>query len=318
MTRSIVAIVLTLLAAGALAGCGIGPRIRVEAPSPPEPELWFPAGATILEGFEIDPEPGPWRLGDRVLLGIRVTQAGRDSTLYLLTELVGPPNSSRVFTVTTRTDNGPVTLQSPTCRTRMHLYDEQGRLLQVSSGTVPTMILNCGPYEAAAEELRIQEALRRGERREDQPYDERAMRGYIAFIAFGQSSGRNRLLAGMVRRVVRRPPLLGLLLDRGLYLGWDENGPTRMPDFTAGPALRLPTSRLPLYARAGGRDAARAVLLAAPSSPPIGLCGGLIEATIQHPTQPGTRAYVRLLAAQRGTGEVVAALDPQVTASRRP
>ncbi len=302
-------LVAMLLAPGALcAGCA-GSRARApEAPPPDEAGAPFAAAASILDGFEVDPEPGTWRVGDRVLLGIQFWRAGEETTLYMLTELVGEPDLfGQSFQIkATPLNQPPVTLESPTCPTRIRLYDEHARLIQESDGRVPTMILNCGPFEFATEAVRVSEAVRTGQRPEDQPFNERSLRGFMVFIAFGESSGRNKVLSGLVSRMVDRPPLVQLLFRRSLVIGWPyDDPPAPHPAIRLGDGPELPAFRLPLDAAINDRPAAAAVLTVVPSTPPIGLCGGVVEAEIRHPTRADTRAHVKLLAARRGTGAEV-------------
>lgn len=303
--------ILCLVGAMACLGACAGARRAspvAAAPTGEEPD--FAAAAGILDGFEIDPEPGPWRVGDRVLLGLRFWRAGEATTLYMLSELTGVPEFDRPFEVTARPQNHPrVTVTSPTCRTRIRVYDDAGVLIQESQGRLPTTILNCGLYDGAMGELAIQSAVAGGGRREDQPFNERALRGFFAFIVFGQSTGRNKVIADLVARLIDRPPLVSLLLRRELTLGWiDGAGPAPGESVRLG-GLERPTCSFPIAASINGRPAASAVLKVIPSTAPVGLCGGMIEADVRHPRHAESRAHVRLLAARRGDGPEVAPLE---------
>lgn len=263
-------------------------------------EPGFPAAASILSGLDIDPDAGPWRIGDSTLLGITVARAGEQSTLYMLTELVAPSAGTPNYVMETTTARGVVTYSSPMCRTRIRLFDASGTQIQESDGAIPTMILNCGPYETAA--ANIERVGRGGAAEMDPGLEDRACIGFITFLAFGESSGKNRLLADLISRVVRRPPLLSLLTNRTIAISIAETIPVRLPDrpLTGGGAL--PVSSVPLRVEIAGSSAVGAALTLAPSCPPIGLVGGILAADIRHPSEPGTWAQVRLLAARRGDG----------------
>lgn len=296
--------ILAILLLSLAAGCA-GTRTAAIAPPTPIGEPDFPAAAFILTGLEIDPTAGPWRMGDRALLGITVSREGKLTTLYMLTELVAPRAGDRAYAISMTPRNGePVTYSSPYCRTRIRLYDDSGRLIQESDGAIPTMVLNCGPYEAAMAGIANADRLARGEERKPGPRDDRACIGFIAFLAFGESSGKNKILSELVGRVVRRPTLLGFLMDRTLSLSMPELGGGTLPDLPmpGGPPLRR--CIIPLVADIGGSTAVRTTLTLAPSCPPIGLVGGVMSANIRHPTEPDNWAQVRLLAARRGEGAV--------------
>jgi hypothetical protein len=263
-----------------------------------------------MQGFDIDPSPGQWRVGDRVLLGIRVTRAGVESTLYMTTEIVGTPEFPPAFTVTTSPQGRPrLRLSSPTCATRIMLYDEHGTLIQETKGRIPTMILNCGPSESALGDLRAQEEIRNGAKHEDVAIDDRAIIGFMAFLTFGQSSGKNRVMSDLVGRIVQRPSIISLVIDPSLWFGWKDGGPTAAPQETLG-SCSLPAYTLPMEVRAAGRPVASTDITVVPATPPIGICGGVVRADVRHPSEPGTFAQVRLLAARRDDGADFSALEP--------
>lgn len=295
-------------------GCSTSRTPPLPVPAPTIADTEFPAAASILQGMEVDTAPSnPWHVGDRILLGISVTRREETTTLYMETEITDPPSFDHVFNVTGHPPGRPsITLSSFTCKTRIRLYDETGKLIQESDGSVPTMILNCGPFEAAAEELRIRSVVAEGQKREDQPFHERSMIGFMVFMTFGQSSRRNSVLENIVGRVVRRPSLIELVLDPTLSFAWTEGGPSALPDARLG-AVTRPAYRVPMQVSAARTVVANTILTIVPSTRPIGLCGGVIEADVQHPTEPGTHAHMRLLAAKRGDGTAVPVLEPMRT-----
>jgi hypothetical protein len=299
------------LACATLAGCATSSKPPLAVPAPTIADTEFPAAASILQGIEVDTEPSQlWHVGDRILLGITVTRHEETTTLYMETEIAGTPSYDRMFVVTGHPKGRPsIKLSSFTCKTRIRLYDETGKLIQESDGRVPTMILNCGPFEAAAEEVRIRNAEAEGHKREDQAFHERSMIGFMVFLTFGQSSRRNSVLENVVGRVARRPSLIELVLDPTLSFSWSGAGPTPLPDARLG-ETRRPAYRVPMEVSAAGKVVANTALTIVPSTRPIGLCGGVIEADVQHPSEQGTHAHMRLLGAKRGDGPAVPVFEP--------
>lgn len=288
-----------LLACSLAVGCA---SARSLAPRPAAaPSGDWPAATRLLDGFDLAAPGDPWRIGDRVLLGVRTERGGRITVRYVLVELVeGTDLKTRLSFDGTVGDGGRrVVLVSPPSRlTRLTVFDEEGRRLVESRGAIPDKLLNNGltgllgltqtnrPSTLPATTLR------------DQAID-RAMLGMMTLVQFGASSGGNEALASMTREVIDTPSLWSLLTRRPT-LGLDTS------DVRAGrvdfAGEDRPSAEVSVEASFNDERVLNLRAIAVENRPPIGLASGIVRADGQHPTDPARRLRLEVLAARRGSG----------------
>lgn len=278
------------------------------APSRPD----WPAASRLLAGFDLGEIDGDWHLGDRVLLGVRSERASRVTVRYLLVELVeGIDEKTRLTFNAELSDKirQTVHVAPPSRRTRLTVFDESGKQLARSDGTIPDRLLNNGLFGLLGN-LPSATAPTTATAPATVPTDdtislariksvERAVLALMALVQFSASQGSNSAITSMVREVIDTPSLWSLL--------------TRRPTLSINAVdAKADTAR---FADRDWRVAAVALDLsfndelilnvearAVESRPPIGLVSGIFKAEGHHPTDSGRSLTLELLAAKRGTG----------------
>lgn len=308
MLRWTVSCILPLLAA--LGGCGSRPSPTIVVPAPDAATLTcaadFPAAAGILPGFELADGPVQWRIGDRVLLGIRFTRRDRCTHRLLLVELSGEQSEGGGIEFKASSRNRPYTLRSDVVRTRMTLYDETGTVIEEAAGRFPVKLLGFGLYDGARWSIGASDpdAMAAVASSLDDAEFDRMMRGWLTLFSFSGSLNRRGIFQEMMESVVARPSLLAMLLNPSVAMTSQPPGPSTgvpwSPASTDHAAIE--TIEVPLTLSIAGKTALTGSVTAARPVAPLSLCGGVLRARAENPDDPGTSIEIRLLGASRGEG----------------
>lgn len=265
----------------------------------------FAAAGSILSGFDLAPTAADWQIGDRVLFAVRGTKPAGVTTRYLLVELTGEldPDAESAKARSIR-GSREYDFRWNLVRTRLTLFDEQGKQVQQTFGRFPRQLLGCGLYDgaapiadaAAAGTTDILEALKSTEAE-----DERQTRGWMTLMVFSGSLNRRGMFRDMMSDVVARPSLIKILFNPTAALESESPGPTHAPGWPQA-APPLPTVRVPLMLSIAGEPALQGEVLACTPVAPLSLVGGILKAEGRNPEKPDVRVEVILLACARGSG----------------
>lgn len=299
------------VAAGALLLCGCaggGERGAALAPAAPGAAAAGPfhAGGAILAGFELPPAgearggAATWRVGDRVLLGLRFVQDGRETVRYIGIELDDVLYGSVRMTIT-RKDGTTREYVSLEHTTRITMYDEAGVLLAEVGGGIPSLLMDVGVYDAARVDVRTRAAGEDPASAELAEEDRRVSElGWAGVAALSSSMRENRILSDLLTDLARRPPWWRLILRPTVALNYAEPYASEAPPWSPAAGVCLPAYLVPLEMEISGEPALSGEVTVVPVRGPLALCGGLVHASVRRARDPGTHAEIRLLACRRG------------------
>jgi hypothetical protein len=304
----------------AVALAGLAAACAGPAPVPPPFDLApftacdpaaFPGAAAVLAGFAAPDDDPAMRIGDAALLGIELHRDGTVERQLLLLEVVDlhwrVPDEVRIggvvqpdgggvrvrrrqgFRVTSTgvegTGSGPQTrdhlIQPVDVRLTRTVADDRAEATAedaAATSTVATLYeeplaVGWWPYAAPAVDS-------------SQPQRVDAARLHALDHAFA--------LTMSMQALAENDPVLQALLFRVV----DPPSLWSVVTSFAGIADEVRPARLEL--RVNDATAAWATLLVARPRDATRVCGGLVGAIVQHPSDPGRRAVVRLLATRRG------------------
>lgn len=264
------------------------------------------AGASILSGFDLAPSRNDWQIGDRVLLGIRFSRPDRADTIrFLLVELTNRLDPKMIKFHSTSRSGKAHKFSSFAAQTRLALYDEQGRLIDESTGRFAVQLLGCGLFDGvhfSAEHPEYKGRMNEMVKSLDDRQWHSMHEGWLTLISFSSSLGRRGMFRDMLDDLVAKPGWLRMLLNPSVALGFADGWPAFDESWspTGEPGLR--TIRVPLLCRIADRDGARADVVVTEPVAPLSLCGGVLAINAENADDPRVQLQARLLAAQRGTG----------------
>ncbi len=298
----------------AAAGCGVaGDVARVEPAVERRREMTLvEIGAQILSGMEVAASREEWRIGDRVLIGVRATKPTGVTTRLVLVELTDQLDAKGTGYESAGGGGGggggkkrerTYEFKSDVAQTRITLFDETGAKIGEATGRFPVKLLGYGPYDGAEPMVGHADAMTDEDflgKLPDAEFD-RVMRGWGSLFTFSGSLGKKGMFKQMMDDVIVKPSLLRMILHPSAGLTFGANQwPTREQAWDAGGGVR--TIRVPLELTISDRPALKVELLAAEPLAPLSLCGGLIRASGYRPDDANVRVDLELLGAARGAG----------------
>jgi hypothetical protein len=282
-------------------------QARVIEPAPQEAA--FPGSASILDGFDLATSPEDWQIGDRVLVGVRVTNPRRgdgETVRMLLIELTDRHNVTPLISFrASPAGREPYSVTAGAYFTRLTIYDAEGRELSRGVGRFPDRIMGHGLYDGAAPSVgRARDAAGNIDVSglSDEAY-ERELLGWLSLFSFSTSLGKSTIFMPLVKDVLARPSWLRMLFNQDVELGMGEAHEVRLEAWApGGSGVPVDAVSMPLTCAIAGKRAAAARVQAARPVAPLGLTGGVVSVVGSNADKPDVRFEVRVLAAARGTG----------------
>jgi hypothetical protein len=262
----------------------------------------FPAAASILTGFDLASTPEAWNIGDRVLLLLRMEKSGVATDRFLLVELTDRLDVFHTVEMSAKSSRGPIRLSSSTAGTKITLFDASGATIDQAEGRFPSDLLGYGLTDGAMpyvgrplNDPTVVDSL-------TEEQFERMMRGWMTLFSFSGSLNKKGMFNQMLKDVVARPSLLGMLLNPTASMGMGDPGPTVGPVWSADGRAQLETVDVPLELTISGKKSMIGRVTAATPVAPLSLCGGVLSVQAFNADTPTTRLEIRLLATERGKG----------------
>lgn len=310
---------IALVVASLAAGCG--------APPPPRPPLvlepftalrpeYFPGAPSVLSGFATGDDSTPMRIGDTALLGLEVHRDASIERQLLLLEVVdlhwrpaqnvvinGVPRpdgagvkvrSSRTFTITWTPKPMADAGAAPEVEQRSHAvypvdvrltrFDAAGISLGTSVATLHEQPLATGWWPYTQPDLDLV------------AFDH----AFALTMSMQELAARDAVLQDLLFRVVDQPSLWSIVthLGVGVVVKWEATKAPPAPVAVDGFAGEVRT--WPFELQVNGDTASWVTMLVSQPHGGTRVCGGLVGAIAQHPTDQGRLAVVRLLATRRG------------------
>lgn len=164
------------------------------------------------------------------------------------------------------------------------------------------------PFYSAGSAPRSAEVLKRAKPFTDAvqltPEEERLTFGvYFSVMTFFSTAMEIDAFEDVLGQVVDKPSLWSLAKNRGLRVDlnfwwmWVQNVAA---DRTG---VALPAYRFPIKIFMNGALGVTSTLAVTMPRPPLEACAGILAICAEHPTEPGRRVFIRLLAARRAGGE---------------
>lgn len=288
----------------AVTGCTAPPTTRPPLELAPFLALraaHFPGAASLLQGFAAPDADPAMRVGDAALLGLELRRNGKSERHLILLEVAAIPQQARSaglagqrvtsrFTVTAAGPQPDATTNTEERSHVVHAIDvrltrfaEDGRRLRTSVARLFEEPLATGfwPHTEPA----------KGE-----------LAGDYAFaltMSLQELAGRDAVLQDLLFRVVDEPSLWSLATHLGaaVVLRWEpRSAPAEVVGIAGHPSVRKARCEL----RVNGDSASWLDLLVTKPQGATRVCGGLVGAIAQHPSEPDRLAVLRLLATRRG------------------
>lgn len=299
------------LCAAAVGGCSSPPR---EIAIPPVATMASDASAgasfvvapSILSGFELADSPDDWRIGDQVLLGIRLNKPEGETVRLLHVELMDMVNQTPQIRFKATPVGRPVYwFESGLYFTKLSMYDEDGKLLQRAVGRFAKKLMGHGLFDGAAP-LVGRPRLPNGDLDTSGLSDEEAERellGWLSLYAFSMSMNKKGMFNEMMKDVVARPSLIAMLLNPSLSLSLGRDMQLEWHAWRPAGAegMEVEGVTIPLTCAIANKVGAVARVHAARPVAPLGLTGGVVSIVGNNADKPEIKFEVRLLAAKRGT-----------------
>jgi len=281
------------------------------APPPTAGELDRVAAA-LLDGIEEPADDAEWRVGDRVLLSIRVERPGRAPLIRLVRATVAEiPREGALEWEDGRREYRDASgalrvVSSGRLGVDLEIFDARGRLLSEGRSDVPERFLREGLRDAMLD-LARQAARVREHGGSDlapaavlDPFLEswsRFVHGQLALLRLlTRHPGVADLRAEIVDATVDLPSFWSMLFARPRVLRFECGF-----DRTERGAIRgQPVVGMPIVVSLDDRPVFRYRIEAAPCRPPLLPTAGVMRLEGEHPTEAGRRFTVELLAARRG------------------
>lgn len=286
------------------AGCAAPPTARPPLALAPFLALrpaHFPGAASLLQGFAAPDDDPTMRVGDAALLGLELRRNGKSERQLILLEVAAipqqPPSVGSAPQRLTSRFEVTATVQKPDATTsteershvvhaidvRLTRFAEDGQRLRTSVARLFEEPLATGfwPYtELAADELAGDYAS-------------------ALTMSLQNLAGRDAVLQDLLFRVVDEPSLWSLATHLGVavVLRWNASG---APDEAPGVADHASVRKARCELLVNGDSASWLELLLTKPQGATRVCGGLVGAIAQHPSEPDRLAVVRLLATRRG------------------
>lgn len=300
-------LLILMLAPSVLAACASPPpAVSLPAIAAPAPDAVFAPGAAILSGFEIATSPEEWRIGDQILLGIRVVKPGTETIRFLHVELLKQRNPKLVIEMEATSEGRPTYIfRSSACHTRLSLYDEKGAMLAEMTGRYPEKLLGRGLYDAAAPAaVRARATVSPAAAVSDEEA-ERELLGWLSLFSFSMSMNKKGMFNDMMKDVIARPSLVAMLFNPNITLAMGDEAELQLREWAPTPGVRIDGVTVPLSCTIANKLGAVARVHAAKPVAPLGLSGGVVSIEGNNADKPDIRFEVRLLAARRGrAGEI--------------
>jgi hypothetical protein len=282
----------------------------------------FPGASAMLAGFDAPVADGEWRVGDEVLLGLRLARDGACRHWLLHLRLAEPlarepgADSAPLPPVAwpLRVNGVDTVVASAACRVHATVADADGAALGRCEPLLPRDLLAAGFADACrlVGARRAQRAEAGASGRDEgagggdggdafyRGVDVQPLaRATVAAVALLQVVQEDGVLAPLLWEVVERPSLWSVVTSLGvralLRPRFHDAEPTPSPVAAAGSAWRVPMTLL-----VNDDPALLTELYVVPSAPPFALCGGIVAAMARHPTDPSLELSLVLLAARRG------------------
>jgi len=276
----------------------------------------FPGAPSVLSGFATEDGSTPMRIGDAALLGLEVHRDGWIERQLLLLEVadlhwrpaqgvvingVARPDGggvkvrpSHTFTITWTTRPAADADAEPEVEQRSHAVnpvdvrltrlDAAGRSLGTSVATLYEQPLATGwwPYTQPVRDVVAHD------------------HAFALTMSMQELAARDAVLQDLLFRVVDTPSLWSIAthLGVGVVVKWKATNPPPAPVAVDGFAGEVRT--WPFELQVNGDTASWVTMLVSQPHSGTRVCGGLVGAIAQHPTDPRRLAVVRLLAMRRG------------------
>jgi hypothetical protein len=270
----------------------------------------FPAPRHLLRGFDERQPEGPFRVGDEVLLGLRLRKAleVRNWLLQLrvleATALDASGQPVKPVTWSLRINGELQQFASQVCRVEVIVMDEYGLELGRSQPCLPSDFLSHG----------MAAACRFVQARRDQPSGWRRRRGRdfdrqadlrplaeatVAAVALLQVVQEDSVLAPILWQIIEKPSIWSVVANMGAKVMLRPSFHLVSRAESPVPKLREPAWHLPLALEVNQQPALNVDLLITDATPPFSLAGGLLGATASHPTDATRELSLLLLSARR-------------------
>ncbi|HYC76584.1 MAG TPA: hypothetical protein VEI02_03050, partial [Planctomycetota bacterium] len=294
----------------------------------------FGAGASLLDGFD-PPEPGAdWRVGDRVLFGLRLSHPDQEAVRFvLLTARTGilagddaaeipsdvggaPPLrlKRRHGVLTSERSEGSATVSMRRAdagdwlAVHAAVFDRGGRLLGDDVITVAADPLRRGFFAPAAELRAELDAVMAAKRPISAAPDGMnhvldvvsALFGFLDTL--GQCPELERFRTEAVEKLVETPSFLSVLFSGGVAVALDPrlHEVRRLPRPFPAAAVAPLVADFPTIVSLNDRRALDLRFYVLETAPPLHLAAGIAALVAAHPSDPSRRLDARLLAARRG------------------
>lgn len=336
---SLAPLLLLAALAGACAHPGASPTVLVE---PDAEALLidgaFGAHRKILSGFTAESRDAGCVRGDQALYGVRIEKLGAEQVWFVLAEVIAtdvrpgarvdlPPSVWRVEpdgrsaggdspADQARSRPAPdwsrlaaaaerrrgVRIEPQSLLVRLHVFDQQARLLACTQEFVPQSVLRSGFY-------RICEIHRsRGDsgtplRALTASETQEVYEGAFALFLIGKLLWRAPVVGEIFDEIVPRPSILSIVLNLGFRVNFSPKfervarEDRRLPALAAAAGTAV---RVPIEIGVNNETLMRFELIVAPPNPPLRLCTGILGAEGANVRDPNHRFVLRLLAARQG------------------
>jgi hypothetical protein len=295
-------------------GCSTTPRVTGAAAAPLPPANAervaerFSGAASLLAGLEAADEPGRWRTGDRLLIGLTFEDGGSVTERMLLVELTENPGRRAHYRRRVDVFGEDVRIDSPTREVILGLYDAEGRLLAEQPGQLAEIFLDHGPVEVARIGGGFAIATGAADEPRESPRPEITLEaltpsvyGMMSLLAFGDGASDNPTLARLIRQAFTTGQQFRLLWTWGRFeIRFGEVSPLS-PGSRPVPGLRVEEGYdCEIRVSIGGVEALSGRAVVAPPHAPLGLGGGILRAELVNSAAPSIRIGLVLLGAARG------------------
>lgn len=292
----------------------------------------FARSEEILSGFDDFDSSAPWRVGDKVLFGLRLETGGEPRDLLILVEAESgavPPHTLVPVTSVSGDSSLRADLWSPDWSKVLVIAPPSGARVDASSDSdsvlvlvrvfdgdgkttdsrvfAPASYLHRGLFAACEgifphrDELVPNEDGSLIDVESSRPHLASVIQIARAMFGFYSLVQNTPNLAPLLEQVIAKPSILSVVFHRGIKLSIEPQFHELDADEREFPGLpRVAAFRIPLHLQVNGSVAVRCNWIVVPPDPPLRLCAGVIGVEGEHPEDPSHRFALRVLAARRG------------------
>jgi len=305
----LLALLSALAAFAALASCSAPQMSVAEVLDLPRESLVpgrFPGAARLVAGFDSQDPSAPDSISETALFGLELDGRGAVERWLLLIEAKEPPAAGEMHQKVSA-PSGSFVYPSRRRRVKVTLFDGDGRQLAQSTVRVPWDFLCAGFVRSCdlAKQLidtKAAEVDYRGKTLTRAEAARHMYGGFATLSAFLRIIKNNKLLSGMLWRVIDRPSIFSIIFNGGVRLSLNAQltAATPLPDRDLSTELsKLPGYRTTMRLDANGSPVLNAIMWVTEPQSPYRLSGGIIVLEGFRPSDARVRFRMELLAARR-------------------